>query len=285
MPAARRQAASRQTLQGQPPGASARAVDVATDDDTKDRFTRMFGLLELLAPHPRGLTVTEISQSLGMPLSSTHNLLQRLVRVEAVLVTDDLRYSIGGRAVRYGIRIIEGLNVRAVARRHLQDLAAQLEEDVYLAERFGDRIVYTDRVASRRPIKLDIQLGQSLLLHATSVGKLFAAHHQELRARMLTGERVQLTPSTLVGADALEEELERIRAQGYAVSRQEAIIGIVGVAVPVRDTKNRVVAAIHLSALAAHWSPGVEENWLQNTLDAAESLERSLGRFAEEGDD
>lgn len=249
-------------------------------DTTKDPFSRIFLLLELLAPHPEGLTVTEISQRLGLPLSSTHNLLQRLVKVEAVLTTGDLRYSIGGRAVRYGIRIMEGLSVRAVARRHLQDLAERLGEDVYLAERFGDRILYTDRIVGQRPIKLDIQLGQPLLLHATSVGKLFAAHHPELSRRMLDDERRQLTPATLVAVDELERELHQIGAQGHAFSRQEAVVGIVGLAVPVRDSTHRVVAAIHLSALAAHWSPEVEQEWLTATIAAAQGLERNLGRVA-----
>jgi DNA-binding IclR family transcriptional regulator len=109
--------------------------------------------------------------------------------VEAVLVTSDLRYSIGGRAVRYGIRIMEGLDLRSRARRHLQDLAQLLGEDVYLAERYGDRVIYTDRVAGHRSVKLEIQLGQALHLHATSVGKLFAAHHDDLHRLLLERDR------------------------------------------------------------------------------------------------
>lgn len=262
-----------------------KTIATTQDDDTKDRFSRIFGVLELLAPHPAGLTVTEVSQQLGLPLSSTHNLLQRLVKAEAVIVTGDLRYSIGGRAVRYGIRIMEGLNLRGVARRHLQDLAALLGEDVYLAERFGDKIVYTDRVAGHRPVKLDIRLGQSLLLHATSVGKLFTAHHPELRTLMLDRERPELTPKTVVHEDDLQRELKVIRERGYSVSREEAVIGIVGLAVPVRDASSRVVAALHLSALAAHWDPTVEKEWLRRTLDAAQAVERNLGRLHGDVDD
>lgn len=254
------------------------------DDDTKDRFARIFGVLELLAPHSQGLTVTEISQQLKLPLSSTHNLLQRLVKVEAVLVTPDLRYSIGGRAVRYGIRIIEGLDLRARARPHLQALAETLGEDVYLAERLGDRVIYTDRVNGQKTVKLDIQLGQSLYLHATSVGKLFAAHHDELRERMLSHDRPRLTEATLVDPEALTKELAKINAQGYAVSRQEGYVGIVGIALPVRDTNDRVVAAIHLSALAAHWAPGTEEVWLKETTATARQVERSIGRFPADAD-
>jgi DNA-binding IclR family transcriptional regulator len=241
-------------------------------------------ILELLARHPSGLTVTEISQQLGLPLSSTHNLLQRLAKVEAVLVTNDLRYSIGGRAVRYGIRIMEGLNLRSTARRHLLDLAKLLGEDVYLAERFGDRVIYTDRVTGDRPVRLDIQLGQSLLLHATSVGKLFAAHHEELRQKMMSRDRERLTPTTLVTGAELEPELEQIRRQGYAVSRQEAVIGIVGVAVPVRSTSDEVVAAIHLSALAAHWNPDTEQTWLMQTKATAQAVEANIGRLSHDVD-
>jgi DNA-binding IclR family transcriptional regulator len=68
------------------------------------------------------------------------------------------------------------------------------------------------------------------------------------------------------------------------VSRQEAVMGIVGVAVPVHDMTDRVVAALHLSGLAAHWDPGTEQTWLDQTRATAGVLERSLGRLAEDDD-
>ena len=67
-----------------------------------DRFSRVFDVLELLVGHPGGMTLTAISTRLGLPASSTHNLLQRMVASEVVVVTEGLRYSIGARTVRLG---------------------------------------------------------------------------------------------------------------------------------------------------------------------------------------
>ncbi len=86
--------------------------------------------------------------------------------------------------------------------------------------------------------------------------------------------------ATLVDPAALEAEFERIRVQDYAVSDQESYAGIVGIAVPVRDAADRVVAAIHLSALEAHRSPDQQLAWLEEIRETAAQVERALGRLA-----
>jgi DNA-binding IclR family transcriptional regulator len=243
-----------------------------------DRYSRTFDVLELFVGHPDGMTVTEVSKRLGLPLSSTHNLLQRMVTAEVVTAAEGPRYSIGPRAVRLGIRIVDGLEVRAVSRRHLLELARTTGDDVYLAVPFGSRVAYVDRFAGSRPVSVDIRLGQSLHLHATSVGKLFAAHDRALRARLFARPRPRLTEHTLTGDDELETELRRITACDHAISRQEAIVGVVGIAVPVRDDHGTVVAAIHLSALSNRMTAQEERDLLAAAHRTARLIERDLGR-------
>jgi DNA-binding IclR family transcriptional regulator len=244
----------------------------------KDRYARTFDVLELLVGHPAGMTVTEISKRLGLPISSCHNLLQRMVATEVVNLTDELRYSLGARAVRLGIRIVDGLEVRAIARRHLVELARTTGEDVYLAVKLGRRVTYVDRVPGSRPVTVEIRLGQSLYLHATSVGKLFAAYEDQLRRRMLSGARPVLTEHTVTDAAQLERELDRIGEQGFAVSREEAVDGVVGLAVPICDAGGNLVAAIHISALRAQVTPEQERGLLEAAAATAAAVERELGR-------
>jgi DNA-binding IclR family transcriptional regulator len=242
-----------------------------------DRFSRVFEVLELLVAHPEGLTLTEISRRLGLPTSSGHNLLQRMVATDVLTVNDGPRYSVGGRAVRLGIRIIDGLEVRAVARRHLHELSRATGEDTYLAVPLGDRVVYVDRVPGTRPVGVEIRLGQSLYLHATAVGKLFAAHHEHLHERLLAEPRKQLTDHTLAGVAELERELGRIRNDGHAVSREEAVPGVVGLAVPVRDAHGDVAAAVHIAALRARLDATREGELLAAARATASAIERELG--------
>lgn len=249
-----------------------------TPDAGAERFSRIFDVLELLVGHPEGMTLTEIVRRLGMPTSSAHNLLQRMAAVDVVAIGDDHRYSVGARAVRLGIRVVDGLEVRSVARRPLQDLARDTGEDVYLALRLGHRVSYVDRVTGTRPIAVNIRLGQSLFLHATAVGKLFAANNEQLRKRMLASPRQQLTRHTLVEPDELEAELATIREVGYSVSREEAVVGIIGYAFPVRDAYGDIVAAIHVSAPLSQVDETHESQLVEASFAAIAAIERDLGR-------
>lgn len=250
------------------------------DPDSVGRFSRPFDVLELLAGHPGGVTLTEISTRLKLPTSSTHNILHRMVSSELITVTGDLQYSLGPRAVRLGFRIVDGLEVqvRLVARKHLMELARDTGEHVYLAVVLGRRVVYVDRVLGTRAVGVDIRLGQSLFLHATSVGKLFSAHNEQLRRRLLAEPRPRLTARTLVEPADLEAEMQRIREDGFAISDEEAISGVVGYAVPVIDARGDLVAAIHISALRSQVSPERERSLLAAASAAATRIENEMGR-------
>jgi DNA-binding IclR family transcriptional regulator len=245
---------------------------------SSDRYSRTFDVLELLVGRPDGMTVTEIGKRLELPISSSHNLLQRMVTAEVATVTEDLRYSLGPRAVRLGIRIVDGLEVRAISRRHLQELARETGDDVYLAVPLGRRVAYVDRFPGSRPVTVDIRLGQSLFLHATSVGKLFATHDRQLRKRLFAEERPRLTEHTLVETDDLQRELAAIDEQGFSVSREEAIIGVMGIGVPIRSDDHTVVAAIHISTLSNRMTAGTERDLIDAATATAALIERDLGR-------
>ncbi len=243
-----------------------------------DRFSRIFDVLELLVGHPRGMTLTEIVTRLDLPTSSAHNLLRRMVAADVVAMTEDLHYSLGARAVRLGIQVVDRIEVRAVARRVLLDLARETGEDIYLAIRLGNRVSYVDRVAGTRLVSVNIRLGQSLYLHATSVGKLYAALVPQLRKRLFTEPRPRLTPNTLTAVEELEVELDAIAAAGFAFSRAEGILGITGLAVPVRDVSGAVAAAIHISAMSTQLDAEHEKFLVRSALAAATAIESELGR-------
>jgi DNA-binding IclR family transcriptional regulator len=257
------------------------AASSSSGQMSTERVSRIFDVLELLVGHADGMTLTEISKRLDLPTSSTHNLLQRMVGADLVASTEQLRYSVGSRAVRLGIRIVDGLEVRLVARRYLQELARETGEHIYLAIRLGRRVVYIDRLPGTRSVSVEIQLGQSLFLHATSVGKLFAAHHAPLHRRLLAEPRPKLTNYTHVEPHDLEEELARIRANGFAVSREEAILGVIGLAVPVYDAHGAMVAAIHISTLRAQLTEAREKQLIAAAKATARGIEHELGRVSE----
>ena len=247
-----------------------------------DRYLRSFDVLGLLVQHKGGLRLTEIKEALGLPVSSVHNMLQTMVAAEMLAVNDDLQYSIGPRAAGVALSIVSSLDVRTLARRHLLDLAKAVGDDVYLGMSLGQRVFYADRCMGTQRISLDIRLGESLFLHSTATGKLFAAFDPRLASRALSGPLKKLTANTIVEPQALDAEFKRIRSQGYAKSDEEGVDGIVGYAVPIRQAAGPLAAAIHVSVIGRRATKSHERKLIVAARGCAEQVERSLGNFKQQ---
>ena len=248
-----------------------------------DRYLRTFDVLGLLLRHRNGLRLTEIKEALGLPVSSVHNMLQTMVSAEVATVSEDLRYSVGPRAVALALRTLQSLDIRTIARRHLQDLVRQIGDDVYLAMLVGKRVIYADRCLGTQRISLDIRLGEPLFLHSTATGKLFAAYNTKLGALALSGRLPKVTPTTITDPQELEREFKRIRSLGYAKSTEESVEGIVGYAVPIQDAAGSIAAAIHASVLSKRASKAHERKLLSAMRESAQQVERQLGNFDDAG--
>ena len=245
-----------------------------------DRYLRTFDVLDLLVQHKGGLRLTEIKEALTLPVSSVHNMLQTMVSAEVATVTDDLRYSVGPRAVALALRTLQSLDIRTIARRHLQELVKEIGDDVYLALHVGKRVIYADRCLGTQRISLDIRLGEPLFLHSTATGKLFAALDARLGVQALAGKLPKVTPATIVDPQGLEREFKRIRAAGYAKSVEESVEGIVGYAIPILETTGKLAAAIHVSVLSKRASKAHERKLLNAARECAGLVEKQLGNFA-----
>jgi DNA-binding IclR family transcriptional regulator len=242
-----------------------------------DRYLRSFDVLKLLVQHKDGLRLTEIKEALGLPVSSVHNMLQTMVAAEVATVSSDLRYAVGPRAVALALRTLQSLDIRTAARPVLQDLGKTIGDDVYLAVRVGNRVMYADRCLGTQRISLDIRLGEPLYLHSTATGKLFAAFDATLGALALGGKLQQVTAKTITEPQELQCELERIRQKGFAKSNGESVEGIVGYAVPIHDAAGQIMAAIHASVLSQRATKAHEKKLLSAALECAQQVQRQMG--------
>ena len=242
-----------------------------------DRYLRTFDVLDLLVRNKDGLRLTEIKEALGLPVSSVHNMLQTMVSADVASVDEDLRYSVGPRAVALALRTVQLLDIRSLARRPLLELAKTIGDDVYLGLRLGKRVIYADRSPGTQRISLDIRLGESLFLHSTATGKLFAAFDEKLAAQAMLDRLPRLTSNTITNPKELELEYARIRLAGFAKSAEESIEGIVGYALPIFDAEGKIEAAIHASVLTTRATKAHERKLLATTRECTLQIEKLLG--------
>lgn len=139
-------------------------------------------------------------------------------------------------------------------------------------------VLYIEKVAEGAPFSLNIRVGQRRPAHCRALGKALLAHlpAEEVRRR-LPDPLPRMTPRTITDIDALLAHLAAVRQQGYAVDREEAEMGCVCVAAPIRDARGEVIAALSLSGPSAQMAAFSEAELAARVQQAAGAISARLG--------
>jgi len=215
---------------------------------------RIIAVFNLLSKSSEPLTLTEIAETLGIPLSSAHLLLRELMKEGLVRQVEDRQYVAGVALISLGAMVISRLDVLSVARPVMRDLARRTGQDVYLAIPGQDCMIYVERVLGSMSLRIDIPLGVSRPLHSTSVGQLFLSQIDRKRSEELLSELTMtaVTPFTIVDRDQLRKRIDETRERGYSQTDQENVEGIVALSAPIVDISNQMVGALSLSVFRTH---------------------------------
>jgi DNA-binding IclR family transcriptional regulator len=215
---------------------------------------RALGMLERLAGAAGGLTNSELSRALEIPKSSASYILRTLERRGYVSRDPESgRYRLGLQILSLSRNVMAQLDVRQLARPHMKALVDRTHLTCHLAILDAGEAVYVEKVDAPGFIKMDTWVGRRMKVHSTSVGKSLvawlSANEIESIARQHGLEK--RTPKTITTVPRLLKELEKVRAQGYAVDDEENNPGARCVGVPVFDAPEHVAASLGLSGTSS----------------------------------
>jgi DNA-binding IclR family transcriptional regulator len=204
-----------------------------------------------LDPDCRGeLSLAEVSRRVGLSQSTS---LRLLVSLKAAGFVEQIqssgKYRLGATCLALGDAFLRSNNLRQRAYDSLVDLRDRCGETVHLAFLEGSEVVYLDKLAGLHPIGLmSSRAGGRAPAYCTAVGKSLLAHLPEAQRReVLEGDRlVRHTETTIVDIASLDEELDRIREQGYSIDNEERERGVGCIACPIFGHLG-IVAAISVS--------------------------------------
>ena len=207
--------------------------------------SRALAVLDAFDASAPRLTLTEIAERSGTPLTTAHRLLAELTEWGALARRADGRYEIGRRLWDLGLLAPVSLELRQVAAPFLLDVHTATRDTVHLAVRDGLSALYVERISGRESVPVVSQVGSRLPLHATGVGKvLLASAPDDVVAEALAAP-ARATRHTVVDPARLRRELTEVRRRGWARTAEEMSLGTLSVAVPVRVERGSgtVVAA------------------------------------------
>ena len=206
-------------------------------------------LIDCLGRAGEPVTLGYVRSALGMPKSSTHRLLGELATLGIVRRTEDGRYSLGPRLLYWGEAAADTFDLRAVAELPMRRLRDEVGESVHLYVREHDTRICIAAVEGRHELRPFIQLGRPLPLRVGAAGKLLLAFaDREIQELELKRALADASSRPNVPGARLGEQLQQIRADRWATSMGEREEGVSAAATAVVDSRDRVVAALCVSA-------------------------------------
>lgn len=213
--------------------------------------TRVLDILTRVTEANQPITPTELAEQLLIPKASAHRLCATLEQAGFLQSRLNGRGVVAGSKLqRMALDVLSRGDLNADHRVVLERLSAQLGETCNLAVPNGSEMIYYDRVETHWPVRVQLNVGSRVPLHATASGKMYLSSlSPNRRAHWLDViELASCTPNTITDRAILEVELLRIAACGYSTDREEYIEGMVALAVPMTDADGRLYATLSFQA-------------------------------------
>ena len=140
---------------------------------TLDRISEILNLFNI---EKKEWTLTEISEQLHLPKSTTHRFLTAL-KMRGLLNSLSIGngYCLGYQLIHWGDLAKRSIELREIAMSVLYNLVEKTGETAVLSVRDGMSCVWIEQVESKQPIRWVKQVGVRLPLHAGSSGKILLA--------------------------------------------------------------------------------------------------------------
>jgi DNA-binding IclR family transcriptional regulator len=243
-------------------------------------LSRAIAILHAFNRETPELGVTEISKLVGLHKSTTFRLLSTLIAEGLVSQDPETgRYRLAVGVLELAGRVQVHTEVRQAARSTMQPLAQRLGATVNIAIFDRGMSFNIEQAVPAGYLVINYGwVGRRTPLHATSTGKILLAWLPAAEIRALLSHPLErYTPNTITSMEVLERELERVRAAGYAVGREEYEVGLNAIAAPVRDVSGGVIAALSVSSPAYRLAPESFETAAAELVEAAAAVSGQLG--------
>lgn len=238
-------------------------------------------VVDLLARAPGKMSQPEIMEASGLNKSSVYRILSILVGQGLVHFDErEKLYSVGPKLVSWAQAAWQKTDLNLIEDQDLIDLSNETGLNVAVSV-LSETTVTFIRTRIPKPYKFAVKIGGQSELHCTAAGKVFLAHmtDTEQSAYFETAKLEKFTENTITDEDTLRDEMGLVRQQGYAFSNREEFWQIRGIAAPILDYDERILAAIGLWSPTHHVSSEGLIALAPKLMDAAGEISARFGRM------
>lgn len=239
---------------------------------------KALSILEIIGNNGDPMTINQIAQLSGIPLSSLYRVMNTLTELGFVNKDPNTRtYSLGLKLLYLGNQVKRQLPLIRIVRPFLERLTEETGETSNLVVEEKGEAIYVERVDSPNPLRIAHMIGRKAPLHATGVGKCLLAWKEPKEVIRIINRHgmPKLTSNTITNLNDFLEELHRVRERGYALDMEECELGIRCVSAPI-FLGEEVIAAISISGPSIRLTEEKMTNYTSLVCKTAEEISSIL---------
>lgn len=242
--------------------------------------TRTLDILELLAEHSDGCSLTDIGRELQIPFSSLHHLLSTMAeRGYLIRNPRDNTYHLGQKIVDLHQAYLASGDLVHIAQPIMDRLRNLTGETSSLGVLQGNKVVFIHKRLAGGGLGILDPVGTRKIAHATATGKAILSFlsDDELDALYPEEQLPTSTSSTINTKTQLKRILAEIRRTGYACEDEESKAGVWAVAACIFNYDSNPIAALSVVGPVRAIAPENKSGWPSLVANAAAEISYSLG--------
>lgn len=207
---------------------------------------RTLDIIDVLQERPR-MGVTELADELGISKGTIHCHLSTL-RQNGYVVKSGGKYKLGLRFLDVAHHVLSHHELYDLITDEVDELAEESGEVAMFTVEEQQRGICLHKASGEQAVQTELHVGYRNELYHTAVGKAILAFKPAAdRDEIIEQTKFEsLTPKTITDEETLREELDDVRASGFAYNRGETIPGLAGIGAPIRKQNGDVYGAISI---------------------------------------
>lgn len=216
-------------------------------------FAKGLAVIEVFTAERPRLSIADVAAGTGLDRATARRCLLTLSDL-GYASYDGKFFSLTPRVLRLGTSCLATMPLPRIVQPLLDELSQSIGQSTSVSVLDDWEIVYVARAAQRRVMSINLMPGSRLPAYCASMGRVLLAGQSDEAVRDILKRHppVRHTEHTLTTTSAILERITAARREGFAISDQEIEIGLRSIAVPIYDSRDRVVAAINVGVAAVH---------------------------------
>ena len=238
---------------------------------TVPALEKCFQILDLFARSRRPLGISEIANRLNYHKSTVFNIVYTLSNLGILENGYQNKFTLGTQLYVLGKAAGRESELIHTVRPYLEEITEKTKLTAFLGILSKGRVVIVDKVDSPYGIRVSSEVGLSIPLLAGATGKVFLSQMSDDEVYRVLSQREmkKYTASTCSDTTEFKQMIKEARERGVAIDKEEYIEGIRAIAIPLRISRGKLLAAI--------WVVGLNSQLTDDLIPVYSLLLREMG--------